>query len=301
MEKKFITVVTPSYNRENLLPRLYESLCRQTSKNFCWILVDDGSRDGTKDLVQGWIDTQKEFDIKYLYKENGGMYSACRMGVENTETEAVMDVDSDDWIPDDAIEKIEKYWNEIRDTEYIGLVGYDSHAGDVEVKGLKFDPSVKDIYIYETKAVYKSIGDKKYIHRTEIIKETFKSDPFPIKGEKYFNPMYAANKTYIYGKYKVIDDCFCIIEYQQDGLSRNKLKQFYQSPNNYGEMRRLSLSYPTGRFPFFFRESIHYVSCYALAGKLNRAMKESPRKFITLMSFPFGLLFAAFIKYKNRK
>ena len=70
------TVFTPAYNRAHTLPRTYESLCRQSCKDFVWLIVDDGSSDGTRALVEEWQTRDNGFPIRYIYKENGGMHTA---------------------------------------------------------------------------------------------------------------------------------------------------------------------------------------------------------------------------------
>lgn len=300
MSEKLLTVVTSTFNRKHLLPRLYESLKKQTVNNFVWIIADDGSTDGTEELVRQWQNENALFEIRYFYKENEGMFSACRMGVERTDTELVINIDSDDWLPEDGCERIEKIWNEIRERDYVGFVGLDFYENG-KVVGEKFPENIKEFYQYEN-VVYKyHRGDKKYIHRTEIMKKTFQIEGFPVKGERFFNPMYAVNKTYKYGKYYVVNECFCIIEYQPGGLSKNKLKQYYNSPNNFAEFRRLHLEFPKGPFMYFFNESIHYVSSCVIAGKSIKALKKSPRKWNTFFAYPFGILLAWYIIFKNKR
>ena len=77
------TVFTPTYNRAELLGRCFESLKRQTSKDFCWLIIDDGSVDNTKELVEEWISKFHGFPIKYIYKENGGLYTAYNEAIAN--------------------------------------------------------------------------------------------------------------------------------------------------------------------------------------------------------------------------
>ena len=81
-----LTVFTPAYNRAHTLPRTYASLRRQDSKDFVWLVVDDGSTDHTAELVKGWQAQETEFEIRYLYKENGGMHTAHNTAYENIDT-----------------------------------------------------------------------------------------------------------------------------------------------------------------------------------------------------------------------
>ena len=81
MMKKMLTVFTPTYNRADLLPCAYEALQRQTSSNFKWLVIDDGSTDNTKDLVESWVKENK-IDITYVYKENGGLHTGYNKAAE---------------------------------------------------------------------------------------------------------------------------------------------------------------------------------------------------------------------------
>ena len=104
---KDITVLTPTYNREKNLYKLYNSLCSQTNKDFVWMIIDDGSTDNTKEVINKWRDENK-IEIVYIYKENGGKHTALNIGIKNINTDMTFIVDSDDWLVDNAIEIIYK-------------------------------------------------------------------------------------------------------------------------------------------------------------------------------------------------
>ena len=122
-----LTIFTPAYNRAHLLPRLYESLCRQSCKDFCWLVIDDGSTDNTRELVQGWI-AEQSLPIRYEYKPNGGMHTAHNLAYRLSDTELNTCIDSDDYMPDDAVEKILRCWSEKGSNDVSGLVGLDATA-----------------------------------------------------------------------------------------------------------------------------------------------------------------------------
>ena len=90
-----LTVFTPTYNRKNALKRTYSSLCNQTCKDFVWLVVDDGSTDGTANLVNRWRADDNDFEIQYIYKENGGMHTAHNVAYANIKTELNTCIDSD--------------------------------------------------------------------------------------------------------------------------------------------------------------------------------------------------------------
>ena len=121
---KTLTVFTPAYNRAHTIGRTYESLCRQTCQDFEWLVVDDGSKDNTRELMEGWIQENK-ISIRYIYQENQGMHGAHNTAYENINTELNTCIDSDDFMPDDAVEKIVTFWKEHGSDKYAGLIGLD--------------------------------------------------------------------------------------------------------------------------------------------------------------------------------
>ena len=99
----YITIFTPAYNRAHTLHRTYESLLKQDCKDFVWLIVDDGSTDNTADLVKNWQSADNGFEIRYIYKENGGMHTAHNTAYENIDTELNVCIDSDDCLADTVI------------------------------------------------------------------------------------------------------------------------------------------------------------------------------------------------------
>ena len=104
-KRKTLTIFTPAYNRAHTLGRTYESLLRQTCSDFEWLIVDDGSKDSTKELVEGWMQEGK-ISIQYIYQQNQGMHGAHNTAYRNIDTELNTCIDSDDYMPDDAVETI---------------------------------------------------------------------------------------------------------------------------------------------------------------------------------------------------
>ena len=91
-----LTIFTPAYNRAHTLGRTYESLKKQNCKEFIWLIIDDGSSDCTAQLVEEWQQEDSGFEIRYIYKENGGMHTAHNVAYENIDTELNVCIDSDD-------------------------------------------------------------------------------------------------------------------------------------------------------------------------------------------------------------
>lgn len=100
-----LTIFTPAYNRVHTLPRTYKSLLRQSCKDFLWLIVDDGSTDGTTELVHQWQTQDNGFEIQYIHKDNGGLHTAYNTAIAELSTELATCIDSDDWLVDEAVEK----------------------------------------------------------------------------------------------------------------------------------------------------------------------------------------------------
>ncbi len=195
-----LTVFTPTYNRKDLLARAYESLCRQTVKDFEWLIVDDGSTDNTDDIVKGWID-EGRIRIRYRYRENGGKMRAHNMGVELCETALFMCLDSDDYLIDTAVEEMLAAYDEAvaanDGSEKIG--GVVAHKGCTSKKLLGKDdfPPVKTSTLYGLYLKGFS-GETTLMYETDILR----AYPFPeTEGEKY------VPEDYIYDKI----DSVCVL------------------------------------------------------------------------------------------
>ncbi len=292
-----ITVFTPTYNRKSCISNCYNSLKRQTSKNFKWLIIDDGSTDDTKSLIESWQNETSDFEIFYDYKENGGLHTAYNRGIELADTELFVCIDSDDWLPDNAIERIATIWSEVAVKGYVGIMGIDCYENGNTV-GDKFPENIKEMYLYEKLTKYNIAGDKKMAHRLDLLK---KVAPMPVfDGEKFFNPSYLMYQLDKFGKLFVTNECFCIVEYQPDGMSSNMFKQYYNSPNSFAEIRKQYLSFPNTSLMFKIKHTIHYVSsCILSKSKITANSFELPILGI-LLTIP-GILLATIIKLKNKE
>lgn len=293
---KTLTVFTPTYNRSELLKRCFDSLKRQTSKDFVWLVIDDGSTDNTLETVKKWMSDPLDFEIRYIYKDNGGLHTGYNAAIENAETELCVCIDSDDYMPDDAVESIIKFWNEYGSDEYAGIIGLDYLVTGECLGDLL--PSQKSINLIDlTNGRYNiKNADRKLVIRTDLYKEVAPMPSFP--GEKNFNPQYMHVKIGLKKEFLVLNKCLCIVEYQADGMSNSMFKQYYSSPNSFAEIRLLDLSLPNTSLKFKFKKSIHYCSSCFLARRKG-FISKSPCKLITVISLIPGFLLSLYIRYKN--
>lgn len=287
-----LTVFTPAYNRAHTIERTYHSLVRQKCKDFLWMIVDDGSTDATGELVKRWKQDDPGFEIRYFYKENGGMHTAHNLAYENIDTELNVCIDSDDMLAEDAVEKIISKWEEVKDFGYAGIIGLDADF-DGNIIGKSFPKDLKETTLMGYYA-NGGAGDKKLIYRTDIIKQY---PPYPIfEGENYVALAYKyrlIDQTY---QLAVLDEVLCNVEYQPDGSSFTMWKQYQRNPKGFAFWRKICMQYPESKKRLFM-DCIHYVSSSILS-KNKHFIKEAPRKCLTFFAVPFGILLAIYIHWK---
>lgn len=289
-----ITVFTPAYNRAYTLNLCYESMLRQTSKDFKWLIVDDGSTDNTRELVDSWMKIDNGFDIEYIYKENGGMHTAHNVAYENINTELSMCIDSDDYLTDDAIEKILNFWKVNKSEKYGGIIALDIFRNG-EVIG-KMLPNKKSI-AYNDYYEFGGKGDKKVIYRTDVMR---KYPPYPeYKDEKFVGLCYKyllADQEY---PLLILNEPVCVVEYLEDGSTNNILKQFINNPKGYIFLRKERMKY-CKTIKWKFKSCVHYVSSNIMIRNKN-FIQESPKKLMTILSIPFGVVLYFYINSKVKE
>lgn len=297
---KTLTVFTPAYNRADLLPRCYESMQRQTCKDFVWMIVDDGSTDNTKDLVNKWQKNEKEFEILYYYKKNGGLHTTYNLAIEKMNTELAICIDSDDYMPDDAVKTIIDFWQKNGSDKYAGITALDFNAKDGTNIGGYYPENLKQINLIDVMVgKYPNVwGDKKHVVRTELYKQVAPMPSF--EGEKNFNPHcmhLEISKKY---DFLILNKNLCFVDYQPTGMTNSMLWQYYNSPNSFAEIRRLYLSFKNTTLKFKLKNCIHYDSSCMLA-KQKHYIKRCPCSSLAAVCVPAGFLLSKYIKLKNRK
>lgn len=289
-----LTVFTPTYNRAYILNQCYESLVRQSCKDFIWLIIDDGSTDNTKELVEEWMKNDNKFEIRYHYKKNGGMHTGHNAAYELIDTELNVCIDSDDFMPDNAVELIVNFWREYGSDKYSGIVALDIYKNG-EVIGCKL-PDKKSTTLsgfYDNGGQ----GDKKLIYRTEVINK-YPSYP-EFKGEKFVPLDYKyllADQDY---ELLIMNEVVCVVEYMEDGSSKNMFRQYYKNPRGFSFMRKVHMVYDK-KFINKFKNCIHYVSS-SFISKNKEFISESPNKLMTIFSIPFGASLYLLIKHNNKE
>lgn len=291
---KTLTVFTPTFNRLHTLGRLYESLCRQTSQDFEWLVIDDGSSDNTSEQIKKW-EEEKVIPIRYIYQENKGYCEARETAFRNIYTELHVCIDSDDWMPVDAVEKILKLWKEQGGNTFAGIIGLDAYA-DGTIIGTSPRPEIKSATLRDYYETFGGSGDKKQVYRTDVINSYPPTPNF--EGERFIDCAY---KYYLIDEelpLLVSNDVFVIVEYQADGLSANEWKHRWNYPKSYACDFKLHLR-QTKSWKKAVNYCMHYIAC-SIHAKNFHFIKESPRKGLTLLLLPFGLMLFFLYWFKGK-
>lgn len=292
MRKKTLTVFTPAYNRAHLLTRLYNSLCNQTCQDFCWLIVDDGSSDNTRELVHSWIEENK-IPIRYEYKSNGGMHTAHNVAYKLIDTELNTCIDSDDYMPIDAVEKIVYFWKTHGSNSTNGIIGLDADTqGNIIGSRL---PNDKETMTLTDFYHFGGTGDKKLVYRTDVMKAL---PEYPVfEGEKYVGLCYKYMLADIQRPMLLLNEVLVHVDYQPDGSSNTMWKQYGRHPQGFAFLRRETMKY----HPYFkerLKAAIHHISSCVYQGV--NPLKDSPCRFLSLLLLPIGILLHFFIVLKAK-
>lgn len=290
--KPTLTVFTPTYNRAHTINLCYESLLRQTSSDFKWLIVDDGSTDLTAELVGGWM-IEGKICIEYHYQENQGMHGAHNTAYRLIDTELNTCIDSDDYLADNAVELIINKWRKDGSDKYAGIIALDATYNG-NIIGTKLNsPSITltDFYMQGGK------GDKKLVYRTSVIKSV---PEYPIfEGEKYVGLGYKYQLVDLKYKLLTMNKILCYVDYQTDGSSMNMYQQYFRNPKGFAFIRKESMKHHPSRKRRFM-EAIHYVSSSIIC-RNTRFISESPCKFITISAIPFGIVLYLYLLLQYKR
>lgn len=293
-----ISIVTPTFNRGGFLERLYFSLKEQTFKNFEWIIVDDGSTDNTMQIVEQFKE-EKEVNINYIYRKNGGKHRALNDAINICESEMFFIVDSDDKLKSDALEKIINIERTIEEKEkFCGLAGLKSDfEGNLLTNKLDFE--ILDSNSIDAIYKHKLLGDKAEVFYTKVLKkyrfQEFDNEKF-LTEATLWNKM--ANDGYMirWFNYIIYEG-----EYRNDGLTKNSLNLFLK--NSKGNLYYLNQE---SSFKIPIKYKIKHQANYFRYGflsneKIMYLIKESSCKYLLPITVLMGGLGVIYTKVKLKK
>jgi len=281
-----LTIFTPSYNRAYCLGDVYNSLLRQTNNSFVWIIVDDGSTDSTRTLVNNWI-KEDRISIEYHFQENAGKMVAHNRAAQLCKTELFVCLDSDDQLTDTAVDEILQLWTNHK-ADRKDLMGIIAPKTIINKLGkIIWEPQIPDGVTFTTghelyQKGYK--GETAMVFRTDVLKEY----PFPVQeGEKFISEISAYNKMDEHYVMLAYNHPLMICEYREDGYSQNLLRINVQNPKGVifvNQQRQTKIK----RFsPTLMREYIAYslIARYSI----YKIIKDSAYPFCCLLMLPVGL------------
>ena len=276
-----ITVVTPTYNRAHTLGRCYESLLRQTSSDFSWMIIDDGSTDNTEELVSGWI-AEGKIPISYHKKPNGGKASALNVGIGLLTAPYAVCLDSDGTFTDDAILLALELLEGIADDDSLcGITALRNHENSDKVMGGR---EIPDAFEEVTMAQLMELDLRtEYItfYKTKILKD-FRFPEY--EGEKFVPPswmMFAVTQEH---RFKVSHKRFCQCDYYTDGLTRNKRKVIVKNPRGYSAAKLWYFNSARNK-KLLIKHGIMYV-CGCLIAKDKNWLKNAKHKLWAVLFVP---------------
>ena len=276
-----ITVFTPTYNRANNLERLFVSLSKQTNFDFEWLVIDDGSSDNTPQQIEQFS-RQAIFPVRYYRQENGGKHRAYNLALELAAGEWFLCVDSDDWLPEDAIFNLNRFLINCS----VSIVA--AYKSDVNGKILSdaFPDGGQACTLSDLEFLYNCVGEFSLLFKTAYVSR-FLSPTF--EGESFMTEAVVYDRMAKDGMVWLFPHIITVCEYQPDGLTSN--------------IQRIMKNNPAG-FCLYFMQRIdlqkNIAKRWITAGKYlafcsfakeKRSVYTGAHRLLVVLAKPLGLLF----------
>lgn len=297
-----VAIITPTYNRERQLYELYKSLLLQSVKNFKWYVVDDGSIDNTCNLINR-LKSEKEIEIEYFKKNNGGKHTAINYVLSYIEEELIFILDSDDTIVNNAIEIILDYYIKYNSLLVKQKIGCFSFLKSSKHNNYNFPRYDKDEFIgnYLMDRINTRLkGDCSEVFISEALKKyrfpVFENEKF-IQEDSVWLP-FSDNYNTVY-----INTVIYLADYQTDGLTKSIRKYQIKSPQGMCYTLNLYLSRQV-KLSIKFKKALLY-NMFAFFDKKKSIIEyfnQSNNKFMTgALVFPAFILFLIYrVKIESR-
>lgn len=290
-----LTIFTPTYNRAYCLPALYHSLCAQTDSAFEWLVVDDGSTDDTRNLIECWKQ-EGRIRIRYFWQENAGKAQAHNRGGELARMELFVCVDSDDVLKPNAVADILSLWRQHSDQ--IGMIFLKERLDGRPMA--YWDNKTQYCTLYDAYRKYGLRGEAMLVYRTALIRK-YKFPTF--EGEKFIQESYLYDRLDQEGTLYITDKSLYRAEYLEDGYTRNSNKIFRENPHGYQAyiVQRLKLD---KKLKYKILDTILYIGSKRLL-KDHRMIEDSVFPVLTcflyLPSVFYYSIKDAALRLKNEK
>ncbi|MCA6069110.1 glycosyltransferase family 2 protein [Chryseobacterium sp. RG1] len=283
-----LTIFTPTYNRANLLSRLYNSLCLQTFQDFEWVIVDDGSQDDTENVIKKFIEESK-IPIVYSKQENSGKHIAINKGVSLAKGELFFIVDSDDFLLPNAVEMVSNNYSNIQNVEVAGLSFRRGYDAQIPIGSSNFKTPFL-MNVFEFRYGKKVVGDMAEVIKTDIMKKY----TFPkLLNEKFLTEGLIWNRIGQKFKFLWLPEVIYIGEYLEGGLTDNNFSVRKKSPEGtlifYSELQRMPIN-----FFYKLRANINYWRFAKFSNRSFISKFKDVRFILSFFGLPLSLIF--FIK-----
>ncbi|MCR4746438.1 MAG: glycosyltransferase family 2 protein [Lachnospiraceae bacterium] len=281
------TIFTPTYNRKDELHNVYQSIVKQGSTDLEWVIMDDGSNDGTKEIVEDWMQEDK-IRIKYYSQPNQGRFAAYNNAIQYFDGDLVLLLDSDNVLLDGALQNLSEAWGEYDTSTVSGIISYMVDA-DGKIYGTGFPEGIETERIYTLYDKYGISGDKTLAFRRDLVVKyrypTFENEKFG--GDAYvFNKMNDELPMLLLRK-KIIGHGV-----GEDSITNNLLNYHLKSPNGMREHYRDTLEHEKYNKKNMIKHAIGYVAYSIMTGRgIGRTIASSPKKVLTTLMYPAGVLF----------
>lgn len=296
MKKVKITIFTPTYNRAYILNQAYNSLINQTDKNFVWLIVDDGSIDNTKDVVEKWR-KENTIKIKYVRQDNSGKHIAHNTAIKDCDTEFFLILDSDDFLSRNAIEILNKEVEKIKDDKSIsGIIGNRWRPESNEVIGTEMPKNIDTTTGLELYQKLGFKGDTLRLYKTKILKEYL----FPqIHNEKFIYENVVFNP--IDSKYRMLinRDKLYYCKYLNDGYTYNSKKIREENPKGYAYSLNSNIKYAI-KLTNKIKWTILYID-WCREHKIENRIRNFCFPILYVVLYPSALLYSMNKKEISRK
>ncbi len=282
------TIFIPTYNRAHLLPRTLKSVEQQTCRDFEVLLIDDGSTDDTRTVVEAWA-AESGLPLRYVWQDNAGKPAAHNAAVAQASGQFMVILDSDDVLAPRALELLKRRWETIPPDAREHFAGIEGLCADMQTKaviGDRFPQPLMDSNYLETRYRLRIGGDKKNAIRTDVLR----AYPFPrIDDEKHLPESVVWNRIAQHYDFRYCNDVVQYVEYHPEGLSDRIRHLRYENPKGFrlASQELLNLHADYCDRTLLYRSAMRYARYSFHAGLgLAEQWRGVSRKGVWLLALP---------------
>lgn len=292
-----ITILTPAYNRGYVIHKAYKSLLQQKNKDFEWVVIDDGSTDNTKEVIEKFIDENK-INISYYRKKNGGKHTALNYGIKKAKGDYILILDSDDYLTDECLTKVKKYIDKYDSNPLISGLSFLRQYPNGKIIGKRYQGSEIISNNIDFRYNNNLLGDMCEVYKKEVLLKY----PFPVfKNERFLSEAIVWNQIAFDYQTVYINEPILVCEYLEDGLSNSCLISRIKSPKGSYENAKVFLN-KKFKLSLQVKNAIIYTGFYLISNDAKSDILEDiNNKGLIILLFPLGFLFYLYLLFKLKE